>query len=349
MAAAIIAGYSGALRSGALVLLLVATAGAQPVERIAGIVGYVAVDYFEAVRDGMVTSRDEYEEQRTLLGEALSLARALPAEALVRDLTEMARAIEERAPLERIRALSVAVRSRLIAEHGLEVAPRVTPSVARGRTLYRVACAACHGAGGRGDGAPAAWLEPPPTSLADGPRMMLLSPQHVYRVLTVGLGSAGMPDFAALPAADRWSLAFFAVAMRHGRADVRAGERRFRAAGPRLAPTATRLAAAADAELFALLAAAIPDEKERAAALAWLRLEAAFSSTPAGRYGAVRRELTAGRTRAARAILPALRGEAPDLAARFEAALGELDARAAGAALRAQMILDAAEERPPSK
>lgn len=327
-----------------------------PVERIAGIAAYVAIDYFEAVRDGQVVSPSEYAEQQQLTAEALGLARALAGDAragLIDELTRMAAAIDAKAPLAEIAAHAVAVRSRLVADFGLEVAPRTVPSWSRARALYRSACAACHGDDGRAATAPARWLDPPPTPLTDERRMQLLSPQHVYRVLTAGAGESGMPAFPSLSAADRWSLACYAVALRHPRALSPRGARLFRAARARLAPTATRLATAADGELSALLSVAVPDTRARAAVLAWLRTDATFSPTTGGRFAAARRALVSAARgpaslAAAHAILPTLRTTAPDLARRFEAALAELAASPtdrAGVALRAQLILDAAEER----
>lgn len=38
---------------------------------------------------------------------------------------------------------------------------------ARGKSLYAGKCAACHGAGGKGDGAVAAALNPPPSNFTD--------------------------------------------------------------------------------------------------------------------------------------------------------------------------------------
>jgi cytochrome c oxidase cbb3-type subunit 2 len=90
---------------------------------------------------------------------------------------------------------------------------------ARGRELFTstVGCAACHGAGGKGDGPAApelrdAWERPaPPPDLSRGELGLKGGSrlEDVFRVLTIGMAGTPMPSFAALPERDRWDLAAF--------------------------------------------------------------------------------------------------------------------------------------------
>jgi len=84
--------------------------------------------------------------------------------------------------------------------------------VAHGKELYALNCASCHGAGGAGDGAAAAALNPKPRNFTAGDGWKNgRKPSQVFKTLKEGLG--GMPAFASLPADDRWALAHFVVSL----------------------------------------------------------------------------------------------------------------------------------------
>lgn len=86
--------------------------------------------------------------------------------------------------------------------------------VAAAHTLFRSACAPCHGADGRGTGAAAArwedvWGNPvQPTDLHRGLLRAGRRPEDVFRVLSTGLDGTPMPSFLeSLDAEQRWALA----------------------------------------------------------------------------------------------------------------------------------------------
>ncbi len=55
-----------------------------------------------------------------------------------------------------------------------------------GAALYALYCATCHGAGGRGDGAAAAGLDPKPANHTDAAHMGQLSDAYLYSVISRG-------------------------------------------------------------------------------------------------------------------------------------------------------------------
>jgi mono/diheme cytochrome c family protein len=88
-------------------------------------------------------------------------------------------------------------------------------SLERGRDLFAQACAACHGAGGKGDGPAAEKLSTAASNLADPLRSIKIrstlsgSPplaSDLYRTLTRGLPGTAMWSYRELPPADRWAL-----------------------------------------------------------------------------------------------------------------------------------------------
>jgi mono/diheme cytochrome c family protein len=63
----------------------------------------------------------------------------------------------------------------------------VTPAVLeRGRVLYKANCAACHGEGGRGDGAAAGALKPPPRDHTDRAYMSTITDEDLAKTISIG-------------------------------------------------------------------------------------------------------------------------------------------------------------------
>jgi mono/diheme cytochrome c family protein len=90
-----------------------------------------------------------------------------------------------------------------------------TPALlARGRSRFRIICAACHGAGGFGGSIVAEnwWPPPRPPSLRSGPAAAVPAGM-IYQVVTSGFGR--MPAYAPdLPASDRWAVVAYVLALR---------------------------------------------------------------------------------------------------------------------------------------
>lgn len=314
--------------------------GGGDLQRLAALVDYVAADYAGAVQGGKVLAAAEYEEQRGLLRDAAELVRRVPAprteaarEALAGEMAALARAVDAKATPEQVAALCRGIRTRLVNDFGLALVPLAPPSWDRAAKLYGDACVRCHGADGRADTEEARRLTPPPVSFHDAERMSRITPQLAYHALTFGVKDTAMASFDTLSAADRWSLAFYVVALRHAD-DRAAGERAL--ARSRFVPTVTRLAELSDGELEALLGSELAEPGSRAAALDYLRRTVSFAAEPGGTFAAARRLLsevvnaTADRRRAhdlavaayLEGVEPheaALRARDPDLARRIEA------------------------------
>jgi len=75
---------------------------------------------------------------------------------------------------------------------------RLDGDVERGAALYPKKCKGCHGPEGRGDGALAKSLDPPPGDLTDGERMARWSDEELYRLIRDGGEAAGLS--AQMPA-----------------------------------------------------------------------------------------------------------------------------------------------------
>lgn len=87
-----------------------------------------------------------------------------------------------------------------------------TPEVvARGKEVYDVNCAVCHGAQGNGDGVGGAALNPKPRNFHSptGEWKNGASANSIYVTLVYGIPGTGMASYKALPATDRIALTHY--------------------------------------------------------------------------------------------------------------------------------------------
>jgi high-affinity iron transporter len=267
---------------------------ARTAERLAALFEYVATDYGGAVEEGRVVSPAEYEEQLRLVDDMRRFASELgaPGEAKI-DALEAA--IRARAAADLVAERCRALRRETIETFDVVVAPSVPPDRARAEALYRDRCAECHGARGRGDGWRAASLTPRPADLGDPDRMAGVTPYRAYCAITYGIDGTAMIG-QRLPDADRWSLAFYAVGLRH-----EAASRTPPGSPPaRSSLGLATLASETDEGLDRLLAPSLPDPAVRAREIARLRAEAPFSAEMGEAPVALARRLVACAREAAR-------------------------------------------------
>lgn len=98
------------------------------------------------------------------------------------------------------------------------VAPAIEPSdelIVRGRRIYGVRCATCHGMSGEGTGPASLYLDPAPRDFTQGifkfrttsHRMPM--DEDLFRSVTAGFPAYGMPSFSYLSVEDRWAVVHF--------------------------------------------------------------------------------------------------------------------------------------------
>jgi high-affinity iron transporter len=190
-------------------------------QQLAALVDYVAADYPQAVRDGQVLDNSEYAEQQNLLGEARKLAPELGGDAaaqrtLGEQLATLGAALSQKAAAAEVLRQCRSVRQTLKDSFALRMVPAGPVSAERAAEQFKTLCSACHGETGRGDGPAAVALKPPPVSFHDSGRMTQVAPSLAFHTLTFGVPGTPMASFDRLPAHERWNLAFYVVALRHG-------------------------------------------------------------------------------------------------------------------------------------
>lgn len=277
----------------------VSTNDEHAIRRIVALLDYVAADYEGAVKDGVVTSDAEYKEQLTFLREAKERLAALSGHDDAR--AKVGQAVEDATQAATAKQ-SVAVvggvtrrgRALLIEAYGLRLGPSLSPSVERGRTLFAQSCATCHGPAGAGDGPAAATLDPKPRSFRDPDTMATLSPVRAFSALADGVPGTAMVSFAALPEADRWSLAFYVTSIRHDPSAAERGRGVVDSAAELASLDFTTLADLRDVDLVDRIARAGISPEYQGDALAFLRALAPFQ--PRGSVRDINRGISAART-----------------------------------------------------
>ena len=173
---------------------------------------------------GVVTDSEEVKEGRLFIDQARVALAGLPAAARSHSDSALRamRAMMDRvaAPAE-IAPVAQTLAQRLARDLGGDIDP-VAPAgdaaaLARGRVVFRTACASCHGETGRGDGPAARGLVPGPANLADPAVMGAKSRVDLYRQLLLGVAGTSMPAFErTLSDSDRWAVAAFVQTLQYG-------------------------------------------------------------------------------------------------------------------------------------
>lgn len=189
---------------------------------------YIAVDYAEAVRDGVVVNEGEYAEMREFSASVRRQLDELPAVAsqskMAADAQALEAAIEARAEPTLVAGRATALAQAVLVEYRLGATPDTVPDIAGATALYLQQCAACHGANGAGDGPMSANLDPPPIDFTDAQRASQRSPFALYQVISQGLPGTSMASYAHLSDADRWALAYYVGNLAYSAEHAAAGE-----------------------------------------------------------------------------------------------------------------------------
>ncbi|HKO87205.1 MAG TPA: cytochrome c/FTR1 family iron permease [Burkholderiales bacterium] len=200
---------------------------AAPAEPIVHMLDYMAVDYAGAVAQAKVIDEGEYKEMRDFAAQILVQLQALPATPEQSDLVKRAKtlvdAVEVKATPAEVAQQATALRRALIEAYAVIVAPKRAPDIQAASSTYASLCAGCHGVDGKGDGAAAAGMDPPPANFRDTERMRQRSVYGLYNTITLGVDGTSMASYAAMTEAQRWALAFYVANIGRNDAEIALG------------------------------------------------------------------------------------------------------------------------------
>ncbi len=211
----------------ALFLALPAHAHDPSVATTWRLLDYIAVDYPEAVQDGVVVNQVEYDEMREFSATAADAIAALPATPaspeLQRSAAGLRQAIEARAASAEIATRARELAAALVRQYPIPLRPSAPPDHEKGKVLYAQLCADCHGRTGAGDGPAGVGADPPPIDFTDRTRADERSVFALYQVIRQGLEGTTMPSYAKLPDDEAWALATYVGAIAYPQAREAAG------------------------------------------------------------------------------------------------------------------------------
>ncbi|MGZ8998575.1 MAG: c-type cytochrome, partial [Allosphingosinicella sp.] len=211
-------------------------ASAQPnagpnasVQTVWRLLDYLAVDYPGAIRNGQVVSQAEYGEMIEFSHSIRERMQALPANPdrarLLADAARLEGLIAGKATPADVERSAHGLARALLKAYPVPVAPRTAPDLGASSALFAESCAACHGAGGAGNGPMARGMDPPPIDFTDRARARERSVFALYQVIEQGLEDTPMQGFGYLPNEAKWALAFRAGSFAYPPQLVAEGER----------------------------------------------------------------------------------------------------------------------------
>ncbi len=249
-------------------------------------------EYRDAVVDGEIVDAAEYEEAAEFTAEAVRRLADLPA-ATSADRGRKAReaadllipAIDRRVDPAEFASLAEAA-TGAVADGWNAVRIRFAenrPSARHGAIVYRINCAECHGAEGRGDGDEGDDLDPPPADLTALVRALEASLRRDFEVIAFGVPATAMEGWQdRLNLQERWDVVAYIQGFRFDPVDIAKGRELALGDGSPIAGLVRSLsdpekvAAWTDADLagrVADLRAATADEPSTRAIVAYLRAQ----------------------------------------------------------------------------
>lgn len=190
---------------------------------------YVAVDYAGAVSQGAVLKASEYAEMQEFAAAAEEHLQGLPRTEAFERLQQQA-GLLRKAVADKAEPASVAEQAHRLAADVLKAypfptSPTTLPVLAKGASLFRAQCSACHGPQGHGDGPLAAQLDPKPAVLSEPVRAGERSLFALHQIITNGVSGTAMASFGLLSDDARWALAFFVGTLPYADSTKIAGEK----------------------------------------------------------------------------------------------------------------------------
>lgn len=179
---------------------------------------YISKDYSAAVDDGEVINEFEFAEMTEFATNCILLQKELSSNIknvkfnkLQTPLKELQQFIIDKKETEKIAALALNTKNKILQLGILKITPSRYPSLKKGAILFQTNCVSCHGKKGKGDGVLSKGLDPAPSNFHE----VDLAPLSAYNVIKLGLEGTGMTSFAHLSESEIWELSFYVLSLKH--------------------------------------------------------------------------------------------------------------------------------------
>ncbi len=172
----------------------------------------ILLDYPEAVVNGRVVQKGEYQEIQELCERALAVPETLPAsslETLPNSLSELRNLIRQRESYRKVKDTITILVTQIKRQWPFTIVPPKDLDRVGSKALFLESCAACHGLRGDGSGPASKDLDPKPTNFLNGHEMDNVSTVQLYNIIRFGLPGTAMPSFESLSEAQIWKLVFY--------------------------------------------------------------------------------------------------------------------------------------------
>jgi len=188
------------------------------------LLSYLAQDYGEAVQNGKIVSKEEFQEQLDFSNEVLRISKDNKYnETLNASIINLQKSILSKDKVESVSSQANNIKSNILKGFNLLTYPESKIDLTRAAKIYKRDCMSCHGQNGLGDGEDGVGLEPSPTNFHDLERMRNVSPYGAYNTITLGVNETGMAPQEHLTKKDRWSLAYYVSSFRFQKIQKKTG------------------------------------------------------------------------------------------------------------------------------
>lgn len=189
------------------------------------LLSYLSQDYGEAVKNGEIISKEEYQEQIEFITKVVQISgrRKYPS-SISKKIANLKNSILKKDSVSSVSTLAASIKNDIIRQFNLTTVPNMNLNFESATKIYKTSCSQCHGAEGRGDGEAGIGLEPQPTNFHDLERMQNISPYQAYNTITLGINGTGMASYQSLTEQERWALAFYISSFRYKNQDGKSND-----------------------------------------------------------------------------------------------------------------------------
>lgn len=189
---------------------------------VISLIDYIGSDYSNAVKDGKVINVNEYAEMNEFISKAIGLFNKADIKINLQGRIEIAgkleklkSLIEDKSSEEEVFNYATKIKTTILKLNLIEVSPASWPDIQKGKIIFQLNCASCHGEKGNGEGIAGRFLNPKPANFLNDTLMNNLSPFQIYNTIRLGISGTAMVPINQLTDKEVWDAAFYVSSLRY--------------------------------------------------------------------------------------------------------------------------------------